>query len=62
MLAENQLAPFVVGVEAYSDLHALLGDHFETSHNVLLHLDKLGELLGEVRPEGPGGVSSQRMS
>lgn len=44
------------------NLHTLLSYCFQATHNVLLHLDKLGELLGEIRPEGTGGVPSQGMA
>lgn len=46
----------------YSHFHALFGDLFQTAHHVLLHLNELGELLGQVRPEGAGGVSTKSMA
>jgi hypothetical protein len=41
----------VVRVFAYSSLHTLTGDELHRAHNVLLHLNELGELLGQVRAE-----------
>jgi len=33
---------------AYSGLHALTANKFHAAHDVLLHLDELGELLGQI--------------
>ena len=46
----------------YSDIHALLGDSFQASHNVLFHLHKLGKLLGQVRAEGTTSIAAQGMT
>lgn len=46
----------------YSNLHTLTGDGLETPHHILLHLDKLGELLGQVGPEGTTGLSANDMA
>lgn len=51
-----------MGYKTYSDFHALLGDKLHTSHNVLLHLDKLGQLLGQVWPEGATGIATKSMA
>ena len=49
-------------VMTYSDIHALLGDGLQASHNVLLHLHELGKLLGQVRAEGTTGIAAQGMA
>jgi hypothetical protein len=46
----------------YSDFHALPGDELHAAHGILLHLDKLRQLLGEIGPEGTSGVLSEGMS
>lgn len=46
----------------YSDIHALLGDSLEAAHDVLLHLDELGELLGQIRAKGTTGVAAESMA
>lgn len=46
----------------YSDIHALLGDSLETAHDVLLHLDELGQLLGQVGTESAAGVAAEGMA
>ena len=40
--------------EAYSNLHALAADELHGTHDVLLHLHELGELLRKVGAEGTG--------
>jgi hypothetical protein len=40
--------------EAYSNLHALTANELHGTHDVLLHLHKLGELLRKVGAEGTG--------
>ena len=45
--------------DTYSDLHALLGDLLLAAHHVLLHLHELGQLLGQVGPEGTAGIAAQ---
>ena len=40
--------------ELLSDLHALTANKLHRAHNVLLHLDQLRQLLGEVRAECAG--------
>lgn len=49
-------------VFSYSDFHALPGDELHAAHDVLLHLDELRQLLGEVGAEGAGGVLAEGMS
>lgn len=46
----------------YSDFHALARDKLHTAHNVLLHLDKLRQLAGEIGAEGAGGVFTEGMA
>lgn len=46
----------------YSDFHALPGDELHAAHDVLLHLDELRQLLGEIRAEGTGGILTEGMS
>lgn len=48
--------------KTYGDIHALLGDGLQASHNVLLHLHELGELLGQVRAKGTTGIAAQGMA
>lgn len=48
--------------ELLGDIHALLGNGLETAHNVLLHLDELGELLGQVRAKGATSVAAESMA
>jgi hypothetical protein len=48
--------------EAYSDFHTLTADKFHAAHDVLLHLDELGELLCEVGAEGAGGSLAESMA
>lgn len=50
------------GQISYSDLHALLGYLLQASHDVLLHLDELGQLLGQVGPEGAAGIAAEGMA
>lgn len=45
--------------KTYSDIHALLGNGLEAAHNILLHLDELGKLLGQVRAEGATGIAAK---
>ena len=40
--------------EAYSNLHALTTNELHGTHDVLLHLHELGELLRKVGAEGTG--------
>lgn len=52
-----------IGVhETYSNLHALTSDKFHAAHDVLLHLDELGEFLGEVGTESTGRSFSEGMA
>ena len=46
----------------YSDFHPLTADELHAAHNVLLHLDKLGELLCQVGPEGAGSSLAESMA
>jgi hypothetical protein len=46
----------------YSDFHALPGDELHAAHNILLHLDELRQLLGEIGAEGTGGILTEGMS
>ena len=46
----------------YGNLHPLLCHQFQAPHDVLLHLDQLRQLLGEVGPKGAGGIPSEGMS
>jgi hypothetical protein len=39
------------GCQAYSNLHALTANQLHGTHDVLLHLHELGELLREIRAE-----------
>jgi hypothetical protein len=49
-------------IGTYSDVHALLGDSLQASHYVLLHLDKLRQLLGQIGAEGTAGIAAKRMA
>ena len=49
-------------VSTYGDIHALLGDSLETAHDVLLHLDELRKLLGQVGAESATGVATESMA
>ncbi len=49
-------------LNTYSDLHALSCDQLHTAHDVLLHLDQLRQLAGEVRAEGTGGIFTECMA
>jgi hypothetical protein len=46
----------------YSDFHALPSDELHAAHGVLLHLDELRQLLGEIGSEGTGGVLAEGMT
>jgi len=46
----------------YGNLHALLSDHLHAAHHILLHLNELGELLGQVGTEGATGVAAESMA
>lgn len=46
----------------YSYFHAFLGDCFQRAHNVLLHLNELCELLGQVGAECARGIAAESMS
>lgn len=46
----------------YGDIHALLGDSLQASHHVLLHLDELSELLGQIGAESTTGIAAQGMA
>lgn len=48
--------------ETYRDLHALTSYKFHAAHDVFLHLDELGEFLGEVGTEGTGRSFSEGMA
>ena len=48
--------------EAYSNFHALTANQFHAAHDVLLHLDELGELLCEIWAEGAGGSLAESMT
>lgn len=47
---------------AYSDLHALAANELHAAHNVLLHLDKLGELLCKIWSELTGSLAAKGMA
>jgi hypothetical protein len=46
----------------HSDLHALAADELHAPHHVLLHLDELRELLGEVRAPLACGLFTEGMA
>ncbi len=46
-------------MSTYGDVHALLGDSLEAAHNILLHLDELGELLGQVGAKCTTGIAAK---
>jgi hypothetical protein len=46
----------------YSDFHALPSDELHAAHDVLLHLDELRQLFGEIGTEGTGGILTEGMS
>lgn len=50
------------GSSTYSDFHALPGDELHAAHGVLLHLDELRQLLGELGSEGTGGILTESMT
>jgi hypothetical protein len=45
--------------QAYGDFHALPGHQLHAAHDVLLHLDQLRQLLGEVRSECAGRLVTE---
>jgi hypothetical protein len=49
-------------IATYGDIHALLSDSLEAAHDILLHLHKLRELLGQVRAEGATGIATKGVS
>lgn len=49
-------------VFTYGDIHALLGNSLETAHDVLLHLDELRKLLGQIGTESATGVATEGMA
>jgi hypothetical protein len=48
--------------EAYCDLHALAADQLHAAHHVLLHLDQLRQLAGELGAPLAGGLLAEGMS
>lgn len=48
--------------QAYGNIHSLLSDSLQTAHDIFLHLYELGELLGEIGPEGTTGIAAQGMA
>lgn len=46
----------------YSNLHALASNKLHAAHYVLLHLDQLGELPGELGAELASGLSAEGMA
>lgn len=46
----------------YGSLHPLSCDQLHTAHDVLLHLDQLRELPGQVGTESTGGVLTEGMA
>jgi hypothetical protein len=54
----------VVGLQSqtYSNLHALPGNELHAAHDILLHLDELGQLLGEVGSECARRLVAERVS
>ncbi len=48
--------------QTHSNLHALPSHELHTTHNVLLHLYELGELLCEIGAELTGGLATERMA
>jgi hypothetical protein len=59
MSIEFHFAPDFI---TYSNFHALTADKFHASHNVLLHLHKLGKLLCEIRTELAGSLTTESMT
>jgi hypothetical protein len=56
--------PGVTGSQwkTYSNLHALPGNELHAAHDVLLHLDELRQLLGEVGPECARRLVAERVA
>ena len=46
----------------YSDFHSLSTDKFHAAHDVLLHLDQLRELLGQIWPKGTSSLLAKGMA
>jgi hypothetical protein len=53
---------FALSNITYSNFHALTANKLHTSHNILLHLHKLGKLPCEVRTELAGGLATESMT
>jgi hypothetical protein len=53
---------FATKLITYSNFHALTANKLHASHNVLLHLHQLGELLCEVWAELAGGLLAESMA
>jgi hypothetical protein len=48
--------------QIYRYIHPLPRNHLHTSHYIFFHLHQLGELLGEIRPEGTGSLLAECMA
>lgn len=46
----------------YGDIHTLLSDGLQASHDVLLHLNELRELLGQIGAEGTTCIAAKSMT
>jgi hypothetical protein len=53
---------FARGDVTHSNFHALTTNQLHASHNVLLHLHELGELLCEIWAELAGGSVTESMA
>jgi hypothetical protein len=53
---------FCAELVTYSNFHALAANKFHASHNVLLHLHELGELLCKIWAELAGGLFAEGMA
>jgi hypothetical protein len=53
---------FARGDVTHSNFHALTANQLHASHNVLLHLHELGELLCEIWAELAGGSVTESMA
>lgn len=46
----------------YCNLHTLACHLFKTAHHVLLHLNELGEFLGQIGAKSTGSLAAERMA
>jgi hypothetical protein len=46
-------------IQTYSNFHSFSADKLHASHQVLLHLNKLGKLLAEIGAEGASSLLAE---